>query len=292
MARLRLALVTDIHHGPNYGTKLGESALPLLARFRHWCASNAPDVVVELGDRINNVSADTDARLTAEVAAAFRGFGQPVTHLLGNHDCHALSVEQAEAAFQKSFRSHSLDRNGFHLVFWNANAEKHPANGYTANAADFDWLERDLAATELPTVVFSHFPLDGGSMAGNLYFEKGPSAGLGGYANSEAARALIEAQGRVVLCLSGHTHWNALSVIDGIPYVTIPSLTEGFMSWPHPAAAWAGCELDDDVHIRIEGEVPVEYRLPMRRLGRHWVSKHRDYAPKPPERVVPKGRSG
>jgi hypothetical protein len=292
MEKLRLALVADVHHGEDYGTKLGASALPLLERFALWCRAENPAVVVDLGDRINNVSADQDARLTAEVAAAFRAFDRPVTHLLGNHDCHALTVEQSEYALGVPLRSHSTDRNGFHLVFWNARAEKAPPRGYAASDADLDWLARDLAATELRSVVFSHFPLDGGSMAGNLYFERGPSAGLGGYENAAAARAVIEASGKVVLCLAGHTHWNALSTIDGIHYATVPSLTEAFMSWPNAAAAWATCELDDNLRIRVEGEVPAEYRLPLRRPGQHWMSHHRDYAPKPPERVVPKGRHG
>ncbi|RPI43030.1 MAG: metallophosphoesterase-domain-containing protein [Betaproteobacteria bacterium] len=290
MPKVRFAVVTDIHHGADYGTKLGSSALPLLGRFRDWCAKESPELVLELGDRINNVSVETDTRLTAEVAAAFRDFPREVVHLLGNHDCHALTVEQAEAAFRKSFRSHSSDHGGFHFVFWNANVEKHPSLGFAATPADIDWLARDLAATDLPTVICSHMPLDGGSMAGNLYFEKGLSAGLGGYANSESVRTAIEASGKVVLCIAGHTHWNALAIIDGIPYVTVPALSEAFMSWPRPAAAWASLELGDDIAVRVDGEVPVEYRLPMRSLGAHWVNKDKDYAPRPPVRVVPKGR--
>ncbi|MCC6532449.1 MAG: metallophosphoesterase [Burkholderiales bacterium] len=290
MPKIRLAVVTDIHHGADYGTKLGESALPLLSRFRDWCAEETPELVVELGDRINNVSAEVDSRMTAEVAAAFHDFPREVVHLLGNHDCHALTVEQAEAAFNKSFRSHSRDQAGFHLVFWNACVEKHPTRGFVAAAQDIEWLEHDLAATDLPAIMCSHLPLDGGSMAGNLYFERGLSAGLGGYANSDAVRAAIEASGKVVLCIAGHTHWNALAIIDGTPYLTVPSLSEAFMSWPKPAAAWASVELGDDILVRVYGEVPVDYRLPMRRLGSHWVNKYRDYAPKPPARVVPKGR--
>ncbi len=290
MRKVRLAVVTDIHHGADYGTKLGASALPLLGRFRDWCAEVAPDLVVELGDRINNVSAEDDIRRTAEVAAAFSDFRHEVVHILGNHDCHALTVEQAEAALQKSFRSSSRDQGGFHLVFWNATVEKHPSAGFVATPADIEWLTRDLAGTDLPAVVCSHIPLDSGSMAGNLYFERGLSAGLGSYANSESVRAAIEASGKVVLCIAGHTHWNALAIIDGTPYVTVPALTEAFMSWPRPAAAWACLDLGDDIRVRVHGEVPVEYRLPLRLRGNHWVNKYRSYAPKPPARLVPKGR--
>lgn len=279
---MRLALVADIHHGANHGTKLGEAALPLLARFRDWCAGASPDLVVELGDRINDLDRDTDTRLTRQVAAAFGAFPAPAVHLLGNHDRFALAREEAEAAFQKSFASHSRDQGGFHLVFWNADTGVQRGQGFVASQGDLDWLAADLRSTELPTVVLSHIPLDSGAMTGNLYFEQGPAVGLGGYANAAAARQVIEASGRVVLCVAGHTHWNALAFADGIPYLTVPSLSEAFMTWPKPAAAWALCELGEDIRIRIAGEAPAEYRLPLRDRARHWVSKHKDYAPKPP----------
>jgi Icc protein len=282
MRTIRLALVADIHHGANHGTKLGETAMPLLGRFRDWCAGESPDLVLELGDRINDRDREGDARLTREVAAAFAGFPAPTIHLLGNHDRFALAREEAEAAFQKSFASHSRDLAGFHLVFWNADTAVHRERGFVAAAGDLDWLAADLAAADLPTVVFSHIPLDSGAMTGNLYFEEGLAAGLGGYANAADVRKVIEASGKVVLCVAGHTHWNALSVADGIPYLTVPSLTDAFMTWPKPAAAWGICELGDDIHVRIAGEAPIEYRLPLKAPAHHWVSKGKDYAPKPP----------
>ena len=283
MGKIRLALVADIHHGANHGTKLGEAAMPLLARFRDWCSGSSPDAVVELGDRINDRDRDTDARLTREVAAGFQGFPVQTIHLLGNHDRFTLERDEAEAAFQKSFDSHSRDQGGFHLVFWNADTALQRGRGFVAAQGDIDWLASDLASTDLPAVIFSHIPLDGGAMTGNLYFEDGrPAAGLGGYTNAAEARKVIEASGKVVLCVAGHTHWNALSIVDGIPYVTVPSLCDAFMSWPKPAGAWACCEIGADISIRIAGEAPAEYRLPLRPRGHHWVSTRKDYAPKPP----------
>lgn len=282
MSKVRLALVADIHHGANHGTKLGEAALPLLARFRDWCAAERPALAVELGDRINDRDPEHDARLTREVASAFSRFPVPTAHLLGNHDCFALARAEAEAAFQQGFASRSRDIGDFHLVFWNADTALHRGRGFVAAQQDLDWLAADLAATALRTVVFSHLPLDGGAMTGNLYFEAGPALGLGGYANAGEVQRVLEASGKVVLCIAGHTHWNALSFIDGIAYVTVPSLTDAFMTWPKPAAAWATCELGDDIVVRVAGEAPVEYRLPVKGIGQHWVSKRKDYAPKAP----------
>lgn len=282
---LRLALITDIHHGEDHGTKLGSHALPLLSDFLEWVAGVGPDLIVELGDRINDVDRDTDMRLTREVAAAFAPVNTRRVHLLGNHDNHEQSRADAEAAFQASFRSHSCDTNGFHLAFWNANTSIEgidPSAGFVFDEEDLDWLRQDLDATDLPSIVFSHVPLDSGSMHGNFYFESMPA--LASYADSHRVREVIERSGKVVLCLAGHTHWNTHNAISGIHYVTIHSLTESFTTWPHPTGAWARCDLtEDQIEVEVVGRDPMFLRLPRRTMDRHWISRTRSYAPDAPE---------
>ena len=92
---LSLGLVADIHHGAHVGTKVGPAALPLLGAFNDWAGNLPLDLVVELGDRINNLDQDADQQLTLDVAAAFRKLTVPRAHLLGNHDNHDLSRSAA-----------------------------------------------------------------------------------------------------------------------------------------------------------------------------------------------------
>jgi hypothetical protein len=49
---LRVALIADIHHGMDVGTKLGTAALTLLQPFIHWVNDIRPGLVVELVDCI------------------------------------------------------------------------------------------------------------------------------------------------------------------------------------------------------------------------------------------------
>lgn len=277
---LSLGLVADIHHGAQAGTKAGPAALPLLREFAHWANGHALDMVVELGDRINNVDANSDARLTRDIAAAMHPITAPRAHLLGNHDNHDLPRPLAEAAMQVAFASWSRDVKGFHLVFWNADTCVKGKARFLFEAADLQWLEADLAATELPTIVFSHLPLDEGSMIGNFYFEK-YLAGFAHYGNAAQAREVIERSGKVVACLSGHTHWNARNTIDGIHYLTIHSLTESFTTWPHPTGAYALLQLGEDLRLEVFGRDPVSVRLPLRQPGAHWASLTRPFAPRP-----------
>lgn len=277
---LILGVVADIHHGAQAGTKCGPAALPLLGEFEQWANRHALDMVVELGDRINNVDPQADEQLTRAIAAAFGNIGAPRAHLLGNHDSHDLARTTSENLMQVRFGSWSRDLRGFHLVFWNADTCIRGKQKFLFDSADLRWLEADLEATTLPTIVFSHLPLDEGSMIGNFYFEK-VLAGFAHYGNAAEARDVIERSGKVILCLAGHTHWNARNTIDGIHYVTIHSLTESFTTWPHPSGAYALVQVSDDIRIEVFGRDPAYYRLPIRKPGEHWASLSRAFAPQP-----------
>ena len=285
--RLKIALIADIHHGVDVGTKLGSAALTLMRPFVDWVDAINPDLVVELGDRINDLDKDADLRWTKEVAKVFTGINPPCVHILGNHDDHRLARVESEQAMQTTFASHSRDLNGHHLVFWNSAVEIEQG-GYHLPETDLTWLASDLAATELPTIVFSHLPLDNGSMLGNFYFEKLVPRGAH-YAEGAAARDVIERSGKVIACIAGHTHWNQRHTIDGVHYITIHSLTESFTTHPYPTGAFAILSIEEHLTVEVFGRDPALHRLPIKPLGFHWQNLHRDFAPRPailPKRIA------
>lgn len=274
IADLRLAIVADIHHGPPKLTKRGDRALDLLDRFLGFCAGYGPDLIVDLGDRINDQDRETDRRLLAEVAAKFRGLNTPHAHLDGNHDSDFLLPEDNAAALGTKGHA-SRDLNGYHLVFWNASTKIPRPEPFRASEADLAWLAADLAATDLPTVVFSHVPVSGASMTGNYWFQNKPEHAT--YPNAAEARAILEASGRVVLCVAGHVHWNSLHQAGGIPHITIQSLTESFATGGEPAEAWATLEIGGgEIRWQTFGLDPIGVVLPLRWPAQRWI------APLPP----------
>ncbi|MCB1740212.1 MAG: metallophosphoesterase, partial [Gammaproteobacteria bacterium] len=117
---LQIALVTDIHNGKESLTKKGGMALPLLQRFGEFVDEAGPDLVLDLGDRITDVDRDTDRAALAEVAGVFERMRAPRVHLLGNHDCAFMSIEDNAELLGQGLGSSSLDLKGWHLVFWQA----------------------------------------------------------------------------------------------------------------------------------------------------------------------------
>jgi hypothetical protein len=117
-------------------------------------------------------------------------------------------------------------------------------------------------------------------MKGNFYFEK-EYAHHGAYPEAQGAaiREVIERSGKVLLCMNGHAHWNAYHSIDGTHYVTIPSLTESFTTWPHANEAFATLRISDCIEIEVFGRTPLFYRLPLKARNEHWLNVHKDYSP-------------
>jgi Icc-related predicted phosphoesterase len=96
---LKIAIVTDIHHGKDSASKKGESALTLMAAFASFVADNKPDLVLDLGDRISDMDPETDLELEREVNAAFVPIRElaPVFHICGNSE--QRSSYRSEACF-------------------------------------------------------------------------------------------------------------------------------------------------------------------------------------------------
>lgn len=278
---LEVALITDIHLGPDRGTKKGTSAHSLVKQFKQWLGDNPCDLMVELGDRISHVDRSTDEKMIRQVGSWFSDISIPHYHLAGNHDVEELTLSENEEALNFSLSSRSVDLKGFHLVFWNAGSKLDHEKGFFFREHELEWLKDDLSQSKLPTVIFTHAPLDNGSMKGNFYFEKAYPHHAGyNAADGERIREVIERSSKVVLCINGHAHWNAYHCIDGIHYITIPSLIEMFPTYPKVCESWGKLSLGEEIHLRVFGNLAIEYRLPMKRLtDGHWLNVNKDYAP-------------
>lgn len=259
---LRIAVVADIHHGSPSHTKRGDTALPLMARFADWTNTEAPDLVLDLGDRISDVDEATDLQLEAEVAEAFKAVNAPVYHVCGNHDRDHLSVAQNEEILGQSLKSEVLDFADWQVVLWRADAKicRDPERrGFQLPETDLLWLSRTIQNAQKPTLVVSHVPVSGHAQTGNYYFQRNPE--FSRYPETDRVRSVL-AQAKVpVACLAGHVHWNTVTTVDGIPHLTQQSLTESFTTQGKPAESWGLLTLSDTVHWQVLGKDPFEARV-------------------------------
>lgn len=271
----KICIVADIHHGTDTTTKKGTAAARLMAEFAVFCDAEAPDMVIDLGDRISDVDHDTDLVLEHEAKAMFTPIVQPVHHICGNHDRDYITVAENEQILRQSLANETIDLDGWTVVLFRADAKVHRdpdgIRSFTMPEADLVWLADVIANATKPLAIFSHVPLSGHDQTGNYYFQNKPE--FSRYPNTECIRAAIESARVPVISFSGHVHWNTLTTIKGVPYVTIQSLTETFTTHPEPSGAMAVLELgSDEIALDVRGLDAFRLRLPVQQMARRWLT--------------------
>lgn len=259
---LKIAVITDIHHGPTSHTKaVGWQGLPVVERFVDHALATKADLILDLGDHISDVDRDQDRKHMAEVASVFSRFDGPRFHLLGNHDVVNLSVEDNEEIFGMSFACREVDLGDFRLITWQPGVAFSEKSGFAPTGAHLEWLVDTLSAGAAPAIIATHVPVSGQSQVGNYYFENRPH--LATYPDHKTIREAVERTGKAALWLSGHIHRNTITAIRGIQHVTIQSMSEHATTLPDAAEAYADVEVGShETFIRISGRDSFEVRVP------------------------------
>jgi 3',5'-cyclic AMP phosphodiesterase CpdA len=257
---VRFALVSDPHFGkPAYHDgklrKLSQQAPRLMRAFVDQMNSvTRPDLVINLGDVIEDADHESDLKNYQEFAQIFRELDAPQLHVAGNHDFIHLSAEDLGRLWQHTGALYYSRRiAGVHFTVLHT-IEKKDESVRLPNE-QLDWLQGDLARAEPPVVVLMHHPASEMALEGNRWFENAPH--ICRVAERRKLRALLEASNKVVAVFNGHVHWNHFDLIAGIPYVTLQSLTENLDEDApgRPARAWAVCELGSHrLNVEVQGE--------------------------------------
>jgi len=259
---LRVGVFADLHaHDTNSPveehvyTNYGQRLQAFVDAMNAWPA----DLVIELGDFVNGkfvlgAELGDAARIPAILEKAesiYATFNGPRYYVLGNHDVYDLSKEEFIQRVDAASTYHSFDAGAYHIVILDAQYDKKGNDlghaGWVVQGnipqVQLDWLSEDLAATDLPTIVCVHQPLD----VDFDLLSGGPAI-----ANAEDVKAILSGSGVVVAVFQGHEHENAYSLLDGIHYVTFEGLLDHTEGTP---PSWAMVTLDPASRtISISGE--------------------------------------
>ncbi|MBX3231092.1 MAG: metallophosphoesterase [Labilithrix sp.] len=266
-AAVKIGFVTDIHIGPaayHEGKlrKLTEHATTLLRDVvRRMNDEIRPDLLVNLGDDVEDESPAADLVRYLECQSILREAKAEVVNVAGNHDTVHLTREDVTAAWDHDGNLHyAIDRGGFHLAVLHTIERKEV--DVRIPRAQLEWLARDLAATDLPVIVLMHHSASEQDLDDSFWFHDLPHLAL--VKERAELRAILEESGKVRVVVNGHVHRNHLDVIHGIPYVTIQSLIENLDADApgRPAAAYGVMDIDDRrAVIRVGGNDPARYRI-------------------------------
>ena len=265
--QLELGFVTDLHFGPKAYwkgklRKLTHEAGPLAEQAV--AAMNdvvRPDLLVNLGDDIEDESHEADLRRYQECQAILRKSRAPLVNVAGNHDTINLTAHDLNAVWGRQGDLHySFDANGAHLVVLHTVERKDV--DIRLGPEQLAWVREDLDTTRLPTVVLMHHSASEQELDDSRWFAGDPHRAL--VLEREELRRIFEESGKVRAVFNGHVHRNHLDVIRGIPYVTFQSLVENLDDDApgRPAATHAFAVITDSrVLVRVRGNDPARYQI-------------------------------
>lgn len=212
---IRFAIASDFHAPDVPG---GKERVEAFIKAAH---DENVDFIIELGDFCR---LDSASQMYREIWNSFDG---EKYHAIGNHDLDRYSVDEYAAGMGMPNRYYSFDKGNFHFVvldgnnyfdgeeihhYDHANYGRYPlANHSYMDREQMEWLAKDLAATRLKTILFSHESLDS---------ELKNGADVRKILEQENKRAGYQ---KVLLAFSGHNHSNYTKNINGIIYMQINS---------------------------------------------------------------------
>src|SRR5207302_3333071 len=121
---VKIGVVADIHCGPDADTQLGSQAPVLLEGFCDAMEAFGPDLLVDLGDRINPVAGRQDRQRTVWVRRRLLEIGVPVHHVLGNTDVGNLTKSELGPLLEQGTPYACADRYDPRIVL--LDSQDHP----------------------------------------------------------------------------------------------------------------------------------------------------------------------
>jgi Icc protein len=272
---LTIGFVTDLHFGPaayhdGKLRKLTHHAADLTRDVvRVMNDELRPDLLVNLGDDIEDESREADLARYTECQDILRTARAELVNVAGNHDMIHLTREDLSRIWHRDTLGHppapaplfyALDRGGFHIAILHTIERKDV--DVRIPHAQLEWLKEDLARTTLPVIVLMHHSASEQDLDDSFWFKGVPQLAL--VKEREELRQILEESGKVRVVFNGHVHRNHLDVIRGIPYVTIQSLIENLDEDApgRPAAAHALATITESrIVVRVHGNDPARYQF-------------------------------
>lgn len=266
--QVRFGLVTDSHYADAnpLGTRFYRESLAKMREAVTTIRDARVSFLGVLGDIKDMAPKEPEAKTLAALAAIeaeIQRFGGPTYHVLGNHDMDNISKPQMLAGITntgiaKDQSYYGFSSGGLRVLALDA---CYLQDGKDYDHGNFDyrdtwvpsaqlaWLERELAASSQPVIVFAHQRLDG---EGPLHVKNGAEV-----------RAALERSKKVLAVFMGHDHAGAYNQVNGIHYYTQKAVIEGS---GEARNAYTIVEVDAAMNITVTGyRTAVSKDLPHRR---------------------------
>ncbi len=228
-----------------------------------------PSFVVISGDLTNRGTKEN----FLELKRLLSDIEVPVLLALGNHDSregfYEFVLDEGAGKSSPYFYSRTID--GLHVIVLDSSTPN-KVHG-TLEPEQFEWLERELAQrTDLPKIVVVHHPISPMHLPifTTINFDQADAARL---------EAMLE-QKNVIGVLSGHVHFDQVSVRRGVPYIISTGLhnltdvleRDGLRAVQ--GASWNLCTVRDGELNVIKVPLPSDHKE-LHHITQAWMDNYR-----------------
>lgn len=184
------------------------------------------DVVFCLGDLVDECENSTKESVLScfkEMVEMIKSFEIPFYFIPGNHDYLSTTRKEIEENTSIRIPSYCIDKGGYRFILLDANYrssmkcfDTEGVVWYDSNLPpeQIDFLKKALAESKTECVVLVHENLDPNVQHQHII------------KNADEIRKIIKNSNKVKCVIQGHFHPGANSIIDEIPYITIPAVCE------------------------------------------------------------------
>jgi predicted phosphodiesterase len=197
---VKLGIIADLHGG------LAQDADQRLDAFLTSMARQKCDALIQMGDFA------FPNEKHKSFAEKFNAAHKEVVHVIGNHEFdYGLTRQDCFRSWGIDASHYVRDIGGIRFIVLDGN-EKRPSHrgGYPSHIGENQqrWLKEQLRSSEIPVVVLSHQPLAGHAAIDNA---------------AELQSLLANFKSKILLCINGHSHLDALYRKEGVSYLHLNS---------------------------------------------------------------------
>ncbi len=279
----KFGVITDVHHTDKVNTtsRIYSAGMQKASHFIREMVKDDADFVIELGDLVDTLNKDNgkDPVINLkEIEEILKSYPGPSYHVLGNHEFDNLTRDQFlsnvdNTGIEKGKTYYSFNSNGVHYIVIDADytvAEPHRAFDMNTKEDTFwdwkdawipqdelDWLKQDLAASNLPTVIFSHHVIHRDNTENHTI------------KNADVLRSIFEQDGDVIAAFAGHDHSGEYKNINGINYFVLKGNVGFSQEWPEYSETGGADKIKDSQYafVEINKDLNGEYRISIKGNG-------------------------
>ena len=210
---IKLGLISDFHAERDSWSESRTLIESLLEVFEE----QSVDLIVDLGDRIQEKSEEDDIKLTALIHETLANKGHRIAHLHGNHDVIYAEKATLNHVLQKSNDYESFLINGYLVILLDTTYPE----STNLSKKQIEWLKQELLRSH-PKILFSHHPIYQADVTNHPYLAKHLDESV--VRNAALIHNLLHKSQGICAIFQGHLHITAINTLEDIPLRIVPPM--------------------------------------------------------------------